>query len=131
MATTYGKEYKDFDLDFGAHPSHGDIEVLNKSSAIKRSMKNILKMNANERLFQPEIDGGLGPLLFENFSALTTSRLKRAVENAMKRFEPRAEVVDVKVNPDEDQNAYYVRITFVPDNKVQEEDLEVYLERTR
>ena len=88
-------------------------------------------MNANERLFQPEVDGGLGPLLFENFSALTNSRLKTAVENAMKRFEPRAEVVDVKVTPVEDQNAYYVRITFVPDNEVQEEDLEVYLERTR
>ena len=88
-------------------------------------------MNTNERLFQPEIEGGLGPLLFENFSALTTSRLETAVENAMKRFEPRAEVVQVKVNPVEDQNAYYVRITFVPNNDVQEEELEVYMERTR
>ena len=65
MGTTYGKDYKDFDLDFGKHPSHGDLLSVKKTTAINRSINNIIRTQAGERLFQPEIDGGLNALLFE------------------------------------------------------------------
>ena len=131
MATTYGKDYRDFDMDLGAHPSHGDLEVVTKTTAINRSIKNILKMQMGERLFQPHISGGLGVLLFENFSDLTTTRLEAQVERAIEKFESRAEVVKVEVKPSPDENAYYIRITYVPNNDIKETELEVYMERTR
>ncbi len=28
MATTYGKQYVDFDMDFTVHPSHGDLSTV-------------------------------------------------------------------------------------------------------
>ena len=131
MATTYGKDYRDFDMDMGAHPSHGDLEVVSKTTAINRSIKNILKTHDGERLFQPNISGGLGILLFENFDDLTTTRIESQVELAIEKFEPRAEVVEVEVTPSPDENAYYVKITYVPNNDIEETELEVYMERTR
>ena len=129
MATTYGKDYVDFDLDFDKHPAHGDLTQVKKSTAISRSLKNILNMNPGERLFQPDVEGGLGPLLFENFSDLTTSRIESKIRQAIGKFEPRADVQSVNVKPSPDDNAYLVNIVYIPDNDIQETNLEVYLER--
>ena len=130
MATTYGKQYVDFDMDFTTHPSTGDLSTVKKSTAINRSIKNLLKTKLNERLFQPNIDNGLEILLFENFNSLTSSRLKEAIKYTIDKYEPRADVTNVTVRANEEENAYEIQITYVPDNDVQEANLEVYLERT-
>ena len=130
MPITYGKEYRDFDMDFGAHPAHGDIDTIKKTTAISRSIKNIIRTNRFERLFQPTIEGGLSALLFENFGALTSSRIQSAITHAINRFEPRADVKDITVKAEPDENGYYVSIIYVPDNDIKETNLEVYLERT-
>ena len=129
MATTYGKDYVDFDMDFTKHPAHGDLSQVKKSTAINRSLKNILNMNPGERLFQPDVEGGLGPLLFENFSDLTTSRIESKIRQAIGKFEPRANIQSVNVKPSPNENAYLVNIVYIPDNDIQETNLEVYLDR--
>ncbi len=130
MATTYGKDYVDFDMDFTKHPSTGDLDTIKKSTAISRSIKNLLRTQSNERLFQPDIDNGIGILLFENFSKLTSARLESAIRSTIETYEPRAIVGNVTVNAKEDENAYEVIITYLPDNDNKETSLEVYLERT-
>ena len=130
MATTYGKDYVDFDMDFDKHPAHGDLTQVKKSTAINRSLKNILNTNAGERLFQPDVEGGLGSLLFENFNDLTTSRIESKIRQAIGKFEPRADVQSINVTPNPRENAYQIIITYIPDNDVLETNLEVYLERT-
>ena len=77
-------------------------------------------MNPGERLFQPDVEGGLGPLLFENFSDLTTSRIESKIRQAIGKFEPRADVQSVNVKPSPEQNAYLVNIVYIPDNDIQE-----------
>jgi len=130
MATTYGKQYVDFDIDFTVHPSHGDLSTVKKSTAISRSIRNLLSTKINERLFQPNVDNGIDILLFENFNNLTSSRLEEAIKYAIEKYEPRAEVINITVKAEEENNAYLVSITYVPNNDVQEANLEVYLERT-
>ena len=130
MATTYGKDYVDFDMDFTKHPSHGDLSTVKKSTAISRSIRNLLSTKINERLFQPNVDNGIEVLLFEHFNALTSSRLKEAIKYAIDKYEPRAEVTNITVHANQDENAYEINITYMPDNDVQEANLEVYLERT-
>ena len=130
MATTYGKQYVDFDMDFTVHPSHGDLSTVKKSTAISRSIKNLLSTKINERLFQPNIDNGIEILLFENFNKLTSSRLEEAIKYAIDKYEPRAEVTNITVHANEEENAYEVSITYMPDNDVQEANLEIFLERT-
>ena len=130
MATTYGKDYVDFDMDFTKHPSHGHLSKVKKSTAISRSIKNLLSTKSNERLFQPDVDNGIGILLFENFSNLTTARLEKAIRFTIEKYEPRAIIGNVTVKAQEDRNAYEVLITYMPDNDARETNLEVYLERT-
>ena len=130
MATTYGKDYVDFDMDFDKHPAHGDLTQVKKTTAINRSLRNILNTNPGERLFQPDIDGGLGPLLFENFNDLTTSRIESKIRQAIGKFEPRADVQSINVIPNPKENAYLVNIVYIPDNDIRETTIEVYLERT-
>ncbi len=130
MATTYGKQYIDFDMDFTTHPSTGDLSTVKKSTAISRSIRNLLSTKVNERLFQPNVDNGIEILLFENFNSLTSSRLEEAIRYTIEKYEPRAEVTNITVQANEDENAYEIQITYKPDNDVQEANLEVYLERT-
>ena len=130
MATTYGKDYVDFDMDFTKHPSHGDLSTVKKSTAISRSIKNLLSTNANERLFQPTVDSGIGILLFENFSKLTSSRLEKTIRHTIEKYEPRAKIANITVKAKEDENAYEIIIVYLPDNDIQETTLEVYLQRT-
>ena len=130
MATTFGKQYVDFDMDFTVHPSHGDLSTVKKSTAINRSIQNLLSTKINERLFQPNTDNGIEILLFENFNKLTTSRLQEAIAKTIEKYEPRARVLNITVKPDEEENAYLVSITYMPDNDVREANLEMTLERT-
>ncbi len=129
MATTYGKDYIDFDLDFGKHPAHGDLLTVKKTTAISRSINNLIRTQAGERLFQPGIEGGLNALLFEPYGALTDSRIKKTIKQVIGKYEPRADVKMVTVESDESNNAYSIQIIYVPDNDVQETTIEVYLER--
>ena len=129
MATTYGKDYIDFDLDFGKHPAHGDLLTVKKTTAISRSINNLIRTQAGERLFQPTMEGGLNVLLFEPYGALTTSRIKKTITQTINKYEPRANLKMVTVVADEDNNAYLINIIYVPDNDVQETNLEVLLER--
>ena len=130
MATTFGKQYVDFDMDFTVHPSHGDLSTVKKSTAINRSIQNLLSTKINERLFQPNTDNGIEILLFENFNKLTTSRLEQAIAKTIEKYEPRAQVLNITVKASEEENAYLVSITYVPDNDVREANLEMTLERT-
>ena len=129
MATTYGKQYKDFDMDFAKHPAHGDLLAVKKTVAISRSINNLIRTQAGERLFQPGIEGGLNALLFEPYGALTVSRIKKTIKHVIGRYEPRADVKLVTVVADEANNAYLINIIYIPDNDVKETNIEVYLER--
>jgi len=130
MPTTYGKEYKDFDMSFGKHPAHGDLLTVKKTKAINRSINNIIRAQAGERLFQPEVSGGLNALLFEPFGRLTETRIESAIEDAITRYESRANVKQVTVEARERDNSYFIKIEYIPDNDIKETTLEVYLERT-
>ena len=130
MATTNGKDYIDFDMDFTAHPTTGDLVQVKKNNVINRQIQNILKTAWYERLMQPDISGGVGGLLFENFGPLTDSRLAKAIRNSIEKFVPMAIVQKVKVIRKEEQNAYQIYIEYLPDNSTQTESTETYLERT-
>ncbi len=129
MATTHGKEYVDFDMDMTSHPAHGDLVQVKKNNVINRSINNIMKTNAYERLFQPDVQGGISNLLFENFGPLTDSRLQSAIKHAINTYEPRAIVKKVNITRLEDDNAYQIYIEYQPDNSSETASTEVYLER--
>jgi len=128
---TYKKSYADLSFDFTANPQTGDVATVKDAVSVKRGIKNILLTQGFERLFQPEIGSGLKNLLFEQMSDLTTQILEDEVRSAIEAWEGRAEIIELVVTPEEEYNRYRVAVSFRIINTLEEQQLEVFLQRER
>jgi len=106
------RTYKDLAFSMFANPMSGDIGKKTGAAAVKGALVSILKTNFNERLFAPEFGTGIRALLFEQMNPITEQRLKKEVESALARHEPRATVLGTSVKAQEEQNRYEVSILF-------------------
>ena len=60
---------------------------------------------------------------------ITEQRMKTEVEEAVKRHEPRAQVIGVTVEAQEEQNPYMVKVLFNLSTESEPQELETYFER--
>ena len=129
MATN--QKYSDLDLDFTRNPITNDVSLKYDEEAVKRSMRNLLLTGRNERLFQPEINGGIRGLLFENFGSIQLVTFANRIEELLINNEPRLHEVSVEVFDQEDKNTIRVRIYFRVRNLPIVQTLELDLQRVR
>ena len=122
---TYTKGFKDIDLDFTANPITGDVVTVKDSTSVKRGIKNILLTEEGERLMQPELGSGIRNMLFEQMTDINAQRLETEI------WENRAEVITIVVTPEEENNRYRVAVTFRIINELEEQELELFLQRER
>ena len=126
------RQYSDLDLFFGKKSSDSDISKVTDIQAVKRSIRNLVLLNAYEKPFHPEIAGGVREMLFELMTPITAQIIAKQVENVINNFEPRAKLVGVRVQPDLDRNIYELTIEFYVVNAPTElVDMTVMLERLR
>ena len=126
------KQYSDLDLFFGQRNVGKDVNKITDIQAVKRSLRNLINLNAFEKPFHPEISGGIRDMLFENMTPITAVVLTRKIEDVINNFEPRVRLVSVRAIPDMDRNIYNVSIEFYVVNAPTElVDLSVILERLR
>jgi len=123
--------YSDLDLDFTRNPVTSDIVKLNDVDSVKRSVKNLIQTNHYERPFHPEIGSDIRGLLFENMTPLTALNLERKVIEVLTNFEPRAKIVNVIAQPQEDANRYHIQISFYVVGISTPIVVETYLQRLR
>ena len=128
---TYTKSFSDLDIDFTANPVTGDVVKVKDANSVKRGIKNILLTENTERLFQPQIGSGLKNFLFEQMTDITTQLLEDEVRSAIDAWEERATVLSLVVTAEEELNRYRVAVTFRTNNILEEQNLEVYLQRER
>ena len=123
------RTYKDMAYSMFANPMSGDMGKKTGASAVSQSIVSILKTNFNERLFQPEFGSNIRALLFEPMNPITEERMKTAVEDAVRAHEPRAQIIGITVEGQEEQNRYLVSILFNVTSIAQPQKLETYFER--
>ena len=123
------KDYKDFSFNFSHNPMSGDVAKKSGAAAVKGAMLSIMKTNYNERMFQPEVGSGIRALLFEPMNPITEERLVQEVKDCLKRSEPRANVLGVSVEGQEDKNRYKVSILFTISTETEPQKLETYFEQ--
>ena len=124
--------YTDLDLFFGQNNRTKDINVLTDVQAVKRSVRNLVLLNAFEKPFHPEISSGVRDTLFENMTPVTAIILSRHIEDVIENFEPRARLIGVRAVPNLDKNEYEVTIEFYIVNAPTElVELSILLERLR
>ena len=106
------RTYRDIAFSFFANPMSGDVGKKLGASAVKQAILSILKTNHNEHLFDPEFGTDIRGSLFEQMNPITEQRMRKKIEVAIARHEPRAEVLGISVNAQEEQNRYEISILF-------------------
>jgi phage baseplate assembly protein W len=79
----------------------GDFALASGIRKLEQSMRLILLTYPGERVMRPEFGSLLRDFVFESATSETIGRLRREVRSALERWEPRAEINDVTVAPDE------------------------------
>ena len=104
--------FKDLSMTFKSNPLNGDLIGLKDANAIARSVTNIVMTYPGEKFFQPDFGSNIRALLFEQMNPITVERIKSEVLEAVARHEPRAQVIGVSVEAQEEQNRYLVSVVF-------------------
>lgn len=125
------RAFIDVDIDFKKHPITGDVVRKKGEEAIKQSVKILVLTSFYEAPFQVTKGCTVRGLLFENISFSTAIMIKDSIEEVIERFEPRASIVSVDVNPNTSENGYHVDIIFNIDNVPNPIKVELFLERIR
>ena len=105
-----GISFADLDLRFTRNPITNRLTTLKNEEAVKRSIRNLILTNRYERRYKPLIGGNITDLLFENFDSFTAQDIKRNIMEVLENYEPRAEVLDVRVTQSS-SNVHAINIT--------------------
>jgi uncharacterized protein len=79
----------------------GGFAMESGAADIEKSMRVILMTAPGERPMRPEFGCRIWDMLFEPINMSTLGRMELAVDEALSRWEPRAEILEVVVEPDE------------------------------
>ena len=122
------RTYKDLSYSLFANPMSGDVGKKTGAAAVKGAIVSILKTNYNERLFDPEFGTDIRGSLFEPMNPLTEQRMKKKVEVALARHEPRAEVLGISVKAQEEQNRYEISVVFNVTSEAEPQKVTTYFD---
>ena len=131
VTTDIVRDFKDLDLNFTIHPVRKDINRVIGPMAVVNSIKNLILTNYYERPFQPDVGSNVRRLLFENLDNITAITLKNEIERTILNYEPRAQVKDINVKADFDNNGFKVYLEFFIVNQTQPIIINFLLERIR
>jgi uncharacterized protein len=82
---------------------NGQIEMAEYDEAVRQSIWMILGTAPGERMMRPDFGCGIHNLMFAPNSAGTTGQAVDDVHRALIEWEPRIDVLEVEVIPDEAQ----------------------------
>jgi phage baseplate assembly protein W len=106
-------QYKDIDLTLAVKPTSGDVYKKLDAAAVKQAVKNLIMTNELEKPFRPNYGANLRDLLFELADYGDDYIIEERIINSIERFEPRAEIVDIRVSEvDGYKNTIDTTITF-------------------
>jgi phage baseplate assembly protein W len=131
VKTNVARQFKDLDLNFNIHPVRKDINKHFDEMAVINSIKHLVLIAPYEKLFQPDIGCNITQLLFENADNITAVAIENEIKNTIKNFEPRVQILDLKVVPNVDQNAFSVYLEFQIVNRPEPIEITFLLERSR
>ena len=106
------QEFKDISMSFETNPLNNDLIALKNTTAIARSIRNIVFTRPGEKFFNPEFGSRITESLFENMDEVSALEIRDEIENSIKNFEPRVNVREVRVVPDFTNNEMNATIVY-------------------
>jgi len=106
------KGFKDLSSSFQTNPLSNDLLGIKNETAIARSIRNLVLTQQGERPFNSILGSKVSGLLFENLDEITGSAIRDEIRTTIKNFEPRVNLLEVKVLPNYDSYEYNVTIRY-------------------
>ena len=106
------QSFKDISMSFETNPLNDDLIALKNSSAIARSIRNIVFTQPGEKFFNPEFGSRVSESLFEVVDEVSTIAIRDEIRSSIINYEPRVNLLDVLVNPNPDDNEMNVTIKY-------------------
>ena len=106
------QEFKDISMSFKVNPLNDDLIALKNSSAIARSIRNIVFTQPGEKFFNPNFGSRVSESLFENVDNSSAIVIRDEIRNSIKNFEPRVKLLNVFVRPNSQFNEMNVTIEY-------------------
>ena len=106
------KGFKDLSSSFQTNPLSNDLLGIKNRTAIARSIRNLVLTQQGERPFNSILGSKVSGLLFENLDEITGSAIRDEIRTTINNFEPRVNLLEVKVLPDYDGYEYNVTIRY-------------------
>ena len=106
------RKYKDISMSFETNPLNDDLVSLTDTSAIARSIRNIVFTSPGEKFFNPDFGSRVSESLFENVDNVSALAIKDEIKSSIINFEPRVNLLDTIVIPNPDDNEMAVTIEY-------------------
>lgn len=90
----------------------GAIELALYEVSVRQSIWIILGTAKRERVMRPDFGCGIYDLVFEINSPTTAGRVAQEVKDALLRFEPRIDVLDVQAHPESNGEVLLISIDY-------------------
>ncbi len=124
--------FKDISMTFQTNPLTSDLIVLKNENAIARSVRNIVFTIPGEKFFDESFGSNINRSLFDNIDEISSLIIRDQISESIERFEPRVRLVEVKVSPDFDNNAFDAVITYeIIGADIPPQELQFVLQQTR
>ena len=103
---------KDISMSFETNPLNDDLIALKNSSAIARSIRNIVFTQPGEKFFNPEFGSRVSESLFEIVDEVSSIAIRDEIRSSIINYEPRVKLLDVIVIPNVDDNEMNVTVKY-------------------
>ena len=99
-------------MSFETNPLNDDLIGLQNTSAIARSIRNIVFTQPGEKFFNPDFGSRVSESLFENVDEVSALAIRDEIRSSIINFEPRVKLLNTKVNANPDSNEMNVTIEY-------------------
>ena len=106
------QSFKDISMSFETNPLNGDLIALKNTSAIARSLRNIVFTQPGEKFFQPEFGSRVTESLFDIADDVSALTIRDEIRSSIINYEPRVKLLDVTVIPNPRENEMNVTIEY-------------------
>ena len=104
--------FKDISMSFEVNPINNDIIGIKNSTAIARSIRNLVLTVPGERFFNEDLGSRVSEILFDNLDEISASAIRDEIEETIIKYEPRVKLDNVKVEPNYENNEFDVTIAY-------------------
>ncbi|NER79805.1 MAG: GPW/gp25 family protein [Leptolyngbya sp. SIO1D8] len=92
----------------------GGVKLSGSATNIEESIYLILRTNIGERVYRPDFGSRLSELVFAPLNTQTLLLIRLYVEEALKLWEPRITLDEIRTDPDPVQGRVDIVITYFP-----------------